>query len=756
MSSDPPFSADNGGGRSSRPLIVVSNRLPVQLQLIGSEWNATPTGGGLVAALADILKDQSEGSLWIGWPGRDVPERARAEARASLAAQGMVPVFLTQGQEERYYQGMCNDVLWPLFHYFADKVSYRPSDWAEFVAVNRAFANAILEVAHEEHRIWIHDFHLMLVPGMLRVARPDLEIGFFLHVPWPSSELYRLLPPRKELLRGILGADYVGFHTSDYARHFQFSCLGVLGLESEPDGIVWDNRLVGIGRHPIGINVERFSEVMASDETRQQREELRERYRGKKLLLGVERLDYTKGILLKLEAFEALLAKRPDLANEVVLLQIVVPSRLTVRDYQVLKGEIEEKIGQINGRYGRPGSTPIEYIYRSVSREQLVALYQVADVALVTPMRDGMNLVAQEFVFCQQGQRGMLVLSEFAGAAQGLSNALLVNPWNLEETTSSIEQALEMERGERDECMNAMAERVAATDCRSWAAGFLAKLATAGSKRRKEQAEQLRRQLTGELRENLLARTIAAPARVLLLDYDGTLQDIQLTPEKARPSGEILDLLDDLSRLEDTEVHLVSGRQAEVLERWFDTLGDRIHMCAEHGSMFRPAGGTWESTASFDLGWKAQVVAMLQETTAEVPGTFVEDKKFSVAWHYRNSETEQGRWAASGLTIRLENELQHMGVEIIQGHRVIEVRPAAANKGNYVGKVTEGLAPGTLVLCFGDDTTDMDMYRALPPSAVGIHVGSFVDNTDYYLESPWEVRSLLRELVAKCQAATAR
>lgn len=734
--------------RSGTPIVIVSNRLPVSLEISGSQWRSRRSAGGLVSGLDALGREQ--GAKWVGWPGCDIPPLLFEEVRDSLAADGLIAVPLSAEQEAGFYNGMGNGVLWPLFHYFADKVHFKPAYWKHYSEVNRLFAEKILEVAENGSRVWVHDYHLMLVPAMLREQRPDLEIGFFLHVPWPSSELYRLLPPRRALLRGLLGADYLAFHTNDYAMHFRTSCMRVLGLESDPDGIHFEGRTVGIGRHPIGIDVAHFSDVMARPKTAALREEFRERYRGRRLLLDVARLDYSKGIPLKLEAFEDLLERRPELTRETTLLQVVVPSRIGTPEYDDLRDRIERQVGRINGRFGDPGVTPVDYVYRSLAAEELVALYQVADVAVVTPIRDGMNLVAQEFVFCQKDQGGMLVLSEFAGSAHCLNDAILVNPWNIEKTSRAIEQALEMSRQERDERMNPMIDNVARMDCRSWAVGFLAKLGVAAARRRSEQSR--RRRLEGDALAEVTARFVRAPQRVLILDYDGTLMELKRRPADAKPTAVILQLLERLSEIPDATTHLVSGRRALDLDLWFGALD--IRLAGEHGSVIRPAGSVdWQPRAEFDVRWRPAVEKMLEEISSEVLGSRIEKKRYSLAWHYREADLEHGLWSATGLIMRLESEFQNLGLEVIHGHRVVEIRPVGADKGAYVRWAIRDLAPDTLVLCLGDDRTDLDMYEALPqsPNTLSIHVGGPAEKADWMLDSPSHVRSFLFGLVEACR-----
>ncbi len=733
---------------AERSLVVASNRLPISLRIEGDQWTSARSSGGLAAALEGLAKEDP--FTWVGWPGCQVPDELQPDVVAAMGQDRLVPVFLDEDEEQHYYHGISNQVLWPLFHYFADKVDFRETSWDHYAKVNRRFADRILEIAPPGARVWVHDFHLMLVPGILRQQRPDLEIGFFLHIPFPSSEIYRLLPAREELLEGLLGADYIGFHTHDYARHFRASCLRVLGLESEYDAVFYDGRRIGIGGHPIGIDVKGFLESMASAEAMRLLGELRERYRGRRIVLGVERLDYTKGVGLKLQAFERLLQRRPDLAQQVVLVQVLVPSRLDNPDYARLKREIDEYVGRINGRFGRPGSTPIEYLHRNLPREQLVALYRLADVALVTPIRDGMNLVAQEFVLCQSDHeslpdafRGMLVLSEFAGAAQVLPHALLVNPWDIDSTVDVLEEALDMAPTEKAERMGQMSLQVRALECGHWARQFLARLTRAADRQRatRVQSQVLDRDTAALVRE----QCFEADRRVLFLDYDGTLRELMRTPEEAAPTPEIRELLAGLAEMPNTSVHIVSGRHRDNLDLWFGDLG--VHLSAEHGFAWRDPGQSWREQGSVDLSWLPVVQEILLDVSEEVPGTRLERKPCALAWHYRMADPDYGTWRARELHSQLEQDLAHLPVDILHGHRVIEIRAAGIHKGGYLRQVLVHEPEGAFVMCIGDDRTDRDMYDALPENAVSIHVGRPNDETRYTIESPQRVRAFLASLV---------
>jgi trehalose 6-phosphate synthase/phosphatase len=734
--------------------VIASNRLPVRLSREAGALEVRPSAGGLASALRAVRGD----SVWIGWPGSVVRDSLQAEATERLAEDNLVPIFLSANEERDFYNRVCNDTLWPLLHYFGDRLRLTPEAWERYVRVNERFADAILEQSGPGSRVWVHDFHLMLVPAMLRRRAPDLVVGFFLHTPFPSSEVYRLLPAREDVLRGLLGADYVSFQVGDYARHFRSSCLRILGLDSHPDSIEVDGRPVGIGVDPIGIDTAGFLETLKDPETARLLADLEKQYEGRKLVLGVERLDYTKGIPQKLLAYERLLEQEPDRARTTTMLQVLVPSRLESREYRQQRDEIELLIARINGRFGQPGTTPVEYLHRDISKAGLVALYRRADVMMVTPLRDGMNLVAHEFVLCQSEPglpgrwRGSLLLSELAGSAQVLPGATLVNPWNVDEVVDRLSAALELSLPERRRRLETMARRVDALDCRKWADTFLTRL---GRHSRRDRRRRTPPDVDGEVKERLVRRFVRARSRTIMLDYDGTIREIEPHPDLAIPTREIRALLRELAALPRTDVHIVSGRRRRNLEQWLGQLP--IHLCAEHGYLAREPGGEWRTLLDLDLSWMRPIERLLRRVAADVPGAHVERKACSVAWHYREAEPEYGSWRAHELLNDLGQHLASAPAEILQGHRVIEVRARGVDKGVYVRSVfPEGKETTRFVIGLGDDRTDHDLLDALPQGSIAGHVGGLLPSTrsnggprdHVHITGPGEVRSLLRELAA--------
>jgi trehalose 6-phosphate synthase/phosphatase len=502
-----------------------------------------------------------------------------------------------------------------------------------------------------------------------------------------------------------------------------------------------------------------FRDTLQDPETDRLYDQIVEQYEGRRLVLGVERLDYTKGIPQKLLAYERFLERDPTLARTTTMLQVLVPSRLESPEYRAQRDEIELLIARINGRFGQPGATPVEYLHRNISKPGLVSLYRRADVMMVTPLRDGMNLVAHEFVLCQADPglsgrwRGSLLLSEFAGSAQVLPGALLVNPWNVDGVVEQLGTALDLSPRERRRRLETMAKRVEALDCRRWADAFLTRLGRHARRDRRRQPPPL---LDDDVRERLTGRFGRARARRILLDYDGTLRELEAHPDLALPTPEIRSLLRDLAALPATEVHIVSGRRRRNLEQWFGQLP--VHLCAEHGYIARAPGEEWRELVELDLSWMPRIERLLRRVAGDVPGAHVERKSCSVAWHYREAEPEYGAWRAHELLNDLSQQLASLPAEVLQGHRVVEVRARGVDKGLYVRTLfPDGRKPQrTFVIGLGDDRTDHDLLDALPPGSVAGHVGGLLPSASrdggprehIRIDSPAAVREFLRELAA--------
>ncbi|WP_437897670.1 bifunctional alpha,alpha-trehalose-phosphate synthase (UDP-forming)/trehalose-phosphatase [Sorangium sp. So ce124] len=726
-------------------LLIVSNRLPVTVHADQGDVSVVPSAGGLVTALRG--PHERHGGLWLGWPGdlAQLTEEQRREVEERLDLLGAVPVHLTSAEVSRYYDGFSNSVLWPLFHYLVEKLHLDArQDWESYREVNERFADAIASRYRPGDRVWIHDYQLTLVPAMLRRRIPDARIGFFLHIPFPAAEVFRILPWREQVLRGMLGADVVGFHTTAYRYHFVYSAARVLGLDPDLETLAYEGRRVRLGAYPVSIDVDEFVRLARDEEVRAEARRIRESAKGRKIVLGVDRLDYTKGIPRRMLAIERFLEREPELRSKVRFIQLAVPTREKVDAYADFRRVVNELVGRINGSYGTLDDVPIHFLHRSMPMAGVVALYLAADVMMVTPLRDGMNLVCKEYVASRIDDTGALVLSEFAGAAAELIEALQVNPHDIDAVASTIQRALVMSPSEQRVRMQALRRRVVTHDAHRWSHRFLNDLERAsgaapavGSVRRPEGAPQ----------GSTIASALSAPSLIVMLDYDGTLVPLEAMPELAQPDEALVTELRELAARPRTQVHVVSGRPREDLERWLGELPISLH--AEHGFFSRAAPGEpWVALREAALDWKPRVRDVLQGLVDRTAGSFIEEKMVSIAWHYRAADPELASQTAREVPLELGEALREHDLELIPGRKVLEVRLRGVNKGVIVPRVLAMMGPDAVVIALGDDRTDEDLFAALPPTALTIHVGGGESSAAFQLPDPASARRLLRALVA--------
>jgi trehalose 6-phosphate synthase/phosphatase len=726
-------------------LLIVSNRLPVTVTVDEGAVTVQPSAGGLATGLRG--PHERSGGLWIGWPGvTDLENDARAEVERRLTALRAVPLWLTAEETTQFYEDVSNGVLWPLFHYLLDQVPLHVAHWDTYVRVNERFADLVAANYQPGDHVWVHDYQLMLLPRLLRERLPEARIGFFLHIPFPSSEVFRILPFREPVLEGLLGADLVGFHTAAYMRHFASAVLRILGLPTEVDRVTVGERNVHLGVFPMGVDARAFASLAGDPQVEAEVEALRGADRCT-LLVGIDRLDYTKGIPRRLLAFEELLRREPALRERVRLVQVAVPSRTEVEAYQEFRHALEALVGHVNGAFATPRWAPVHYIYRALSEAEVVTLYRAADVMLVTPLRDGMNLVAKEFVAARTDEDGVLVLSEFAGAAADLAEALSVNPYDVDRAAEVYHRALILPPAERRARMRGLRRRVLTYDVHHWARSFLSALDEAGAEHRAP-----RPPITPASEVRATLRPLRAASHlVLLLDYDGTLVPFAPVPDLATPDPPLLDLLAALAARPHTEVHVVSGRSHETLERWLGMLP--IGLIAEHGFWSRRSpGDPWVAASAPSLEWREPVRAILEQVAARTPGSLVEEKSASLAWHYRTADLEFGAVQANELRVHLTELLSNAPVEVLTGEKVIEVRPHGVSKAAIVAPLVAAAPTGAQVVALGDDRTDEDLFAALPEGAVAVHVGRGPSRAAIRLARVSDARAFLRALLEPAAA----
>ncbi|GAA6528481.1 MAG: bifunctional alpha,alpha-trehalose-phosphate synthase (UDP-forming)/trehalose-phosphatase [Prevotella sp.] len=720
-------------------LYIVSNRLPLKATLDEEKgFTFIRSEGGLATGLNSLKIDYEK--HWIGWPGMCFPrKKEQDEVRERLEAENLHPVFLSQSQYKSYYEGYCNSTLWPLCHYFYGSARYQKTYWESYKKVNQMFADEVCRLAGPSALVWVQDYQLMLVPAMLREKRPDLHIGFFLHIPFPSYELFRVLPERDHLLKGLLGADFIGFHTHDYLRHFMSSVERTLHLEFHLEEVIVNGRAVHVDALPMGINYSLYHQAGRKPEVQAYVQEVRKSTAGCRLILSCDRLDYSKGILHRLMAYDLFLKSHPEYHGKVSMMMVVVPSRDKVEKYAELKRRIDEKIGEINGAYSRLGWLPIRYIYRALPFAQLMALYKLCDIALVTPLRDGMNLVAKEYVASKTaGDPAVLILSEMAGASVELKEAVIVNPNDLNQIEKGLEIALKMPMEEQQRRLVAMQHIVSTYDVRQWAADFM-----------KEWSEVIERNLqlaakiiTPERTESFHALCQKADHRLFVLDYDGTLVGFQDDPLRAVPTSELIVLLKKMTEDDRNTVVINSGRDHEIMENWLGNLP--VDIAAEHGA-FLKKNGVW-TKRFIRHGVSDKMRKILNLFVCKTPGSRLEVKETSLAWHYREVDSWLGDFRSRQLMNALMPECTKYHLQIMAGNKVVELKPSSYNKGTVV---TEYLSEGSygFVFAIGDDTTDEDMYRALPDTGISVNVGPTVSRARYSLKSQKEVLSFLNRII---------
>jgi trehalose 6-phosphate synthase/phosphatase len=729
-------------------LVIVSNRLPFTVVNEDGGPQFKVSSGGLTTGLWSYLERGSSGVgerpefVWLGWPGATVAPRDEPAVRAYAEKEfKALPVFLPEETMDRFYHGFCNKTLWPLFHYFPYLTVYEEDYWEDYKQVNRIYAEELLKVLRPDDLLWVHDYQLMLVPGLIRERFPDMPIGFFLHIPFPSYEVFRLLPRawRVEIIEGLLGSSLVGFHTYDYTRDFLTSVLRTVGYEHQLGSLTLRDRVVTVDTFPMGIDFERFAQAAASPETEARVAELRTKCTGQRVIFSVDRLDYTKGLINRLRGYEVFLKRNPKWHGKVVFIVSVAPSRTAVESYQAMRQELEQTVGRIIGAYGNVHWTPLVYQFRNLGFEEIVALYRLCDVALITPVRDGMNLVAKEFVASRPDQTGVLILSEMAGAAKEMGEALIINPLHGGDYAQALEQALAMPVEEQVRRNRLLQERLRRYNVVRWAEDFIQALVGT----QKTEAARRARALSGKAQAGLIQQYRLAARRAFLLDYDGTLVPFVEDPKLARPDREVLDLLAVLAAAAGNEVMIVSGRPRRDLEEWFGALP--VALVAEHGVWLRPRGGDWRMLKAITTEWKDRVRPILQLYVDRLPGALLEEKEFSLAWHYRRADPEQASRRARELLDALAGFTRNIDVQVLEGNKVLEVRNTGVSKGSAATEWLGGVG-ADFILAIGDDWTDEDLFRALPPPAYSVRVGLANTAARYYLSNHTAVRRVLREL----------
>ncbi|KAI8817533.1 glycosyltransferase family 20-domain-containing protein [Fimicolochytrium jonesii] len=667
-----------------------------------------------------------------------------------------VPVLIDEKKAAGHYEGYCKTDLWPLMHYVLwdaalDSNRQDTKLWEDYKSVNEDFAKTIVKVYQPGDVIWIHDYHLLLLPSLLRAAIPEACIGFFLHTPFPSSELFRCLPKRKEILKGVLGSTMIGFQTYSYARHFLSSCTRVLGLESTPIGVDYNGSSVAIHIIPIGIDPTELERRRKLPNVLEKMASIKEMYAGKKIIIGRDKLDHVKGVQHKMNAFQSFLTMFPEWQNKVVLIQVTSPPE---RDSPKLEAKVSELVSRINGSFGTLEFAPVHHYHQHLEQDDYYALLSIADLGLITAVRDGMNTTSHEFVVCQREKKGPLILSEFTGTAGSLSAAILVNPWDYQGVANTINEALTLSKEEKAIKHQQMLDHVLSNTAAFWAATFVKEL---------RMASQLpsMTSTTPVLDIPLVVeRYRKAKRRLLMFDYDGTLTPIVKTPGAALPPPEMLKAMQVLANDPKNVVFIISGRDQECLENWMGGVKG-LGLSAEHGCFLKypSSDGKAEDwinlSEELDFGWKKEVSEIFDYYTERTQGSFVEHKRCSITWHYRMADPEYGLFQANECQNHLENAvLSKLPIEILIGKKNLEVRPIAINKGEIVKRLIQQTPGIDFLFCAGDDRTDEDMFKQVRKTELpdevqhNCTIGSATKKThaQWHVPSPAELNGLLAEL----------
>jgi trehalose 6-phosphate synthase/phosphatase len=716
--------------------INISNRLPISLQRKEDELILKNSSGGLVTAVESLGGNLNE-LHWVG-----VADFSRVDwLKGKEQYKGgftLHPIFIDEEKYKLYYNGFSNSVIWPLFHYFPSFVEYKKEYFDAYLEVNEQIAEQIKSLIGPNDLIWIHDYQLMPLASYIRELVPNAKIGFFLHIPFPSYEMIRILPKncRDILIKSTLGADLIGFHTYDYVQHFATTIQMIAGIQHKNFQLHYNERLIKLGSFPISIDFNKFHNAFDSQEVINERKKIKDLYEGKKIIFSVDRLDYTKGIIYRLRGYANFIESNPAYREKVVFILVAVPTRDSIFKYAERKEMIEKLIGEINGKHGNYKWSPIVYQYGSVDFNQLVGLYTSCDIALISPIRDGMNLVAKEFVASRKDKHGVLLLSDMTGAAKELTEALLFNPLDENEISLHLAEALQMTDQEQKRRIEIMQNQIRKNDVFKWSNSFMKEMENiklnAGLSKHFEYSDRI----------SILEKYQSASKCLIILDYDGTLMELKSHPDLATPDENTIILLSKLSKKNKNNVVVISGRKKETLESWFGKMP--LTLIAEHGVFAKKE--EWENVLVESVPWKNEVQNIMERFSENCASAFVEEKSSSLSWHYRNADAESGFAQSRELINLLSDYLISTNVNILDGNKVVEVKPVQANKGEALRHLFD-FNQYDCCICIGDDKTDEDMFEVVNfNGGITMKVGKGYSVAQFRLDGVTHVLSFLSQL----------
>ena len=734
---------------TQKRLFIVSNRLPINIEADTEDIQLKQSIGDMVAAVSNSLQESTVSRndfhefYWVGFPGCTPAFWSQAVNKITATNFNYLPVFINQPVYDAYYSGFAKSVIWPLFHYFPSYADYNPASFNNYLKGNEHFLDVLRRYLRPNDTVWIQDYHLMPLAEMIRREFPDVSIGFFLHIPFPSYEIIRLIPRKWQaaIINGILGADLVGFHTIDYASHFLKSVQMIMGLDSEMNVLLHNNRLIKVDVFPSSIDFKKFNAAFANERVASARTAMREKFGGQKIIFSLDRLDYTKGLQNRLKAYEHFLLSHPKYIEKVVFILLVEPFFDNITKNTERKRIVDEAVNNINTRFGSNNWQPLIYQYSSLRFEEMVVLYTACHVALITPLRDGMNLVSKEFISSRNDQQGVLILSETAGAARELTDALTINPNDIMEISEQLRVALEMTTAEQETRMENMQARVKQYDIGAWADDFLHQLDNIKKRQLKFQIrfvdEQARRAILDSYR--------MAKKRLLLLDYDGTLVSFASLPLEAKPGRHLIELLESLAGKEENDVYIISGRESTALESWIGHIP--LNIISEHGARTKLKGKGWQTQVITSHDWKPTVKTIMNSYVKRCANSFTEEKDFSVVWHYRNANQDQAKLRSLEMIAELSEYTRNLELQVMPGNKIVEVRSLGIDKGKAVRKILLN-SDYDFILAAGDDKTDEDMFKVLADmnNVYTIKIGADASYANYNLHTSQMMIAMLEAM----------
>lgn len=722
----------------SSNLLIVSYRLPFNVKELVENKKAEKNAGGLVSGILSFIENSNVAQVdtnLIKWAGFDTYKYSNKFEYENFE---LYPLHIQAEIEKKFYHGFSNSTLWPLFHYYPYLTSFKQEYFDAYYFANQQMADYILSFADSNDIIWIHDYHLMLLPGMLRKKNPNLQIGFFLHIPFPSYEIFRLLPTkwREQIMEGLCGADLIGFHTYEYVKYFLESVKKILGYEFTMRKIYSKDRVIKTDVFPISIDYDKFNSANDKENVILEKGKILSQIEGYKVIFSVDRLDYSKGLKYRLDGFERFLELYPEWNEKVVFIMIIVPSREEIKAYSQIKREIEETIGRINGKYSTLKWRPIIYQYKSLSYEELCSFYIISDVALISPIRDGMNLVAKEYVAAKKNCSGVLILSEMAGAASELGEAIIINPTDKQEIGEALNVGLLMDEPEKISRIEAMQKRIRDYNIVTWATDFITQLLNI----KEDQILMEVKKITRLVIEDIGFEFKMSNRGLFIFDYDGTLVGFNDTPEKVTKNSDLLLQLKNIAAKHTVVIN--SGRDKKYLEYLFPD--PEIMLVAEHGIYVREKG-VWTSNINDSSSeWKDIIRPLMESYVKRCSGSFIEEKEHSIVWHYRISKEELGTIRARELNDEINTYINNrLNLLVLPGKKVIEVKRMGFHKGSAAFNILKKDSYDFIFVC-GDDVTDEDMFKVMPEKAITVKIGLSPSNAKYYVNSHLEILKYIK------------